>query len=198
MRISVNKAVSRGSGNWRCRGGLLLSVHHGGEREEGWPPARRWLPHPQQGSSSASTRRLFTVPLSLYPMAGRQPLHRRITTAPLSPYFMAEGRPHHPRVTATGRPHGNNNLRQAFMPTRRLSSFVGVSSHLCAPSGPVPGGVEVDSGELRRGEEEVGPARVSLFYSRVLSAICKGQVVICLFFFRPFCKMYSTAQGMKP
>jgi hypothetical protein len=121
------------------------------------------------------------MPLSPYPMAGRQPLHRRITTAPLSPYFMAEGRPLHPRVMATDRPQGNSNLRQAFMPIRRLSSFVGVSSHLCAPSGPIPGGVEVDPGELRHGEEGVGPDRVYVFYSRVLSVICKGQVVICLF-----------------
>jgi hypothetical protein len=193
MRISVNKVVSRGSGLCRCFGGLLLSVHHGGEREEGCPPARRWLPHPQQGSSSVSTWRLFTMPLSPYPMAGRQPLHRRTTTAPLSPYFTAEGWPLHPRATATGRPLGNNNLRQALMPTRRISSVVGVSSHLCAPSGFVPGGVEVNSGELCRGEEGAVPDRVSLFYSRVLSAICKDQVVICLFPSGLFCKMYSTA-----
>jgi hypothetical protein len=34
MRISVNKAVPRGSSIWQCCGGLLLSVHQGGEREE--------------------------------------------------------------------------------------------------------------------------------------------------------------------
>jgi hypothetical protein len=74
------------------------------------------------------------------------------------------------------------------MPTQRLSSFVGVGSHLCVPSGLVPRGVEVDSGELRRGEEGAGPDRFFWF----LSAICKGQLAIFLFLLGLICKMYST------
>jgi hypothetical protein len=191
MQISINKAVSCRSGGCRCSGDLLLSAHHGGEGKEVWSPERRRLPRLQQGSL-ASSRRLHTASLSPYLLAGRQPLHRRFTTAPLSPFSMAERRPLHPRVTAIARPQGISNLRQALMPIRRLSCFVGVNSHLCAPSGLVPGGVEADSGELCRGGKGVGPDRVSEFYLRVLSAICKGQAVIFLLFLGPLCKMYST------
>jgi hypothetical protein len=131
MKISVNKAISRGSGSWRCSGGLLLSVHHGGEREEGWLlAARGWLPHLQHGSSPTSTRRYFTAPLSPYHMAERKPLHRRIITAPLSPYFTAERRPLHPRVTATCCPQGSSN------PVKRSCRLGGspVSSELAPTS----------------------------------------------------------------
>jgi hypothetical protein len=79
------------------------------------------------------------------------------------------------------------------MPARRLSNFVGVGSHLYAPSGLVPGDVEVDSGELRRGEEGAGPDHVFSFLSKVEIAICKDQFVISHFLLGLICKMYSTA-----
>jgi hypothetical protein len=43
-----------------------------------------------------------------------------------------------------------NNL-QALKPSRRPFSFVAVSSHLFAPRGFVPGGVEVGCGQERGG-----------------------------------------------
>jgi hypothetical protein len=101
-------------------------------------------------------------------------------------------------VTVIGCTQGSSNIRQAFLPAWRLSSFVGVGSHLCAPSGLVPGGVEVDSGELRRGEEGAGPDRFFRFYFQVLRAIYKGQLVIFLFSLDLICKMYSIAEEMKP
>jgi hypothetical protein len=79
---------------------------------------------------------------------------------PLSPYSMAEGRPLHSREAATCRPLGNSNLCKPPLPARRIYSFGGVGSHLSVPSGLVPGGAEVDSGEIHRGEEGVGTDRV--------------------------------------
>jgi hypothetical protein len=129
---------------------------------------------------------------------GRSPFFWRISTAPLSPYLTAEGRPLHPRVTATSHPQGNNYLRQAFLPTRRIYRLVGVGSHFCTPSGLVPGGAEVDSGELRCGEDGAGPDRFFQFYLEVLNEICKGWLVIFSFLLALSVKCNSTAHEMKP
>jgi hypothetical protein len=148
----------------------------------------------------ASTWRFFSAPLSPNLMAGRQPLHGRTTTALLPPYFTAErrplhswrfttaplsafllvvGRPLHPEaLTLVLRPQAYLNLQSS---RRRLKSIVGVCSRLHAPSGSVPGGMEVDSGDLDDGGSGAGLDRVSLFLSKVLSAKCLGRFVIFLF-----------------
>ncbi|KAK1668617.1 hypothetical protein QYE76_056776 [Lolium multiflorum] len=149
MRISINKAGSGGSGGHRCSSKLLLLPRRGGDREEFLLAVFAWSSDLQQGSSSASSRRFSTAPLSPYSMAERQPLHRRTTTAPMSPYSMAEGRPLHPCAAATGRPQGSSNLRKPLF--SEDLSFGGVGSHLCVPSGLVPGGAEVDSDKICRG-----------------------------------------------
>lgn len=163
-KISVNKAVSGGFGGQRCSDKPLLLPRRGDERKEelllavsGWPS------HLQQGNSSASSR--------------------RFTTAPLSPYSTAEGRPLQPRAAATnhGRPQDFNNL-QAFLPVRRPFGLAVVGSHLHTPSGFVPGGVEVDSGEPCSGGAGAGLDHVFCLYSEVLSAKCKGQFVNLAFF----------------
>jgi hypothetical protein len=74
-----------------------------------------------------------------------------------------------------------NNL-QAMMPQRRPFSFVGVSSRLHAPSGYVPGGIEVGSGELYGGGSGAGLDRVFSSQSKVLSAKCMGRFVFFYFF----------------
>jgi hypothetical protein len=186
----------------------LLLPRRGDEREKVLFAVSRWSPHLQQRSSVASSRRISTALLSPYPMAERQPLYLcvaaanlgrspffwRISTAPLSPYLKAGRRPLHPRVTASSCPQGNNYLRQAFLPTRRIHRLVGVGSHFCTPSGFVPDGAEVDSGELRRGEDGAGPDCFFLFYLEVLNVICKGWLVSFYFFLALSVKCNSTAQ----
>jgi hypothetical protein len=110
---------------------------------------------------------------------------------------MAGRRPLHPRAAVTGRPQGSNNLRKALFPARRLSSFGGVGSHLCVPSGFVLSGAEVESGEIRRGEEGAGPDRVCVLFQGpqcdLYGPICNFPVLSCL-----ICKMYLTGDNMKP
>jgi hypothetical protein len=73
-----------------------------------------------------------------------------------------------------------NNL-QAFLPVRRPSGGAVVGSHLHAPSGLVPGGVKVDYGEPWRGGVAAGLDCFSYYFSKVLSANCKGRLVIFSF-----------------
>jgi hypothetical protein len=73
-----------------------------------------------------------------------------------------------------------NNL-QAFLPVRRPSGSVVLGSHLHASSGSIPDGVEVDYGKPWRGGVGAGLDCVSCFYSKVLSANCKGQFIIFSF-----------------
>jgi hypothetical protein len=146
----------------------------------------------------ASRRRASTAPMSPYLLAEGRPLHPwRSTTASLSPYLMAEGRPLHPwrfttaplspyslavgralqpDATAIIRPQAFFNLQSVSK--RRLNSFVGVSSRFHAPSGSVPGGVEVGSGELYGGGSGAGPDGVFSYQSKVLSAKCTGRFII--------------------
>jgi hypothetical protein len=114
-------------------------------------------------------------------MAEGRPLHPwRFITAALSPYSLAVGRPLHPEVTTLVL-HSQVflNLQSS---RRRLNSIVGVSSRLHAPSGSVPGGMEVGSGDLDGGGSGAGLDRVSFFQYKVLSAKCLGGFVISLFF----------------
>jgi hypothetical protein len=110
--------------------------------------------------------------------------------------FHGRGRPLHLRATASDRPQGINNL-QAFLPVRMPSGFAGIGSHLCAPSGSVPGGVKVDSDELWRGGEGARLDHVFWFYFKVLSAIYKGQFVIFVFLWALPVKCTSTFEEMK-
>jgi hypothetical protein len=130
-------------------------------------------------------------------MAERQPLHWRTSTAPLSPDFLAEGRPLHSRAAATGRPQGSNNLRKALCQLGGFPNLGGVSSHLCVPSGFVPGGAEVDSGEIQRGDGGAGPDRFCILFQGPLCNLC-GPVCNFPVLLGLICNLYLTADNMKP
>lgn len=89
-----------------------------------------------------------------------------------------------------------NNL-QALMPQRRPFSFNGVSSRLRAPSGFVPGDMEVGSGELFGGGTGAGLDRVFTFQSKVLCAKCVGRFVISYFSWTLFVICTTTADNEK-
>jgi hypothetical protein len=208
-KISINKAVLGGSGGLMCSGSPLLLPRRGDERKKFLLVVFRWPLHLQQ-RRLASSRRIYTAPLSPDLMAGRQPLlpcmvatcrlqdPRRNSTAPLPPYPTAEGRPLLPRATTTSRPLSSNFLRQAFVPTRRFFKLDGVGSHRCAPSGFVPGGTEVDSDELCSGEAGAGPDRFFQFLLEVLTVISKGLLVISYFLLALPVICISTADELKP
>jgi hypothetical protein len=64
------------------------------------------------------------------------------------------------------------------MPFRRPSCFVAFSSHLSAPSGFIPGGVEVGCGELVYGGFGAGPDRYLYFLFKVFCANYKGSTLV--------------------
>jgi hypothetical protein len=92
---------------------------------------------------------------------------------------MAVGRPLLPQPALARRLQDFFNLQSS---RRRLISIGGVSSHLHAPSGFVPGGVEVGSDEFDGGGLGAGLDRVFLRWSKGLVAKSLGRVVIFLFF----------------
>jgi hypothetical protein len=92
---------------------------------------------------------------------------------------MVVGRPLHHETALVLRLQDFFNLQSS---TRKLISIVGVCSRLHAPSGFVPGGVEVGSDEFDGGGLGAGLDRVFLRRSKGLVAKSLGRVVIFLFF----------------
>lgn len=155
------KLVSRGRSEVSIQfSELLLLARHGGENRKGFQDFGCWKLDLRQGRSCASLG--------------------RVITAVFSPsFFRAEWRLLPPRALATvysGQRLKDINL-QAFMPHRRPSGDDVVGSHLSAPSGNVPGGVEVGSVELSSGGHGAGP---DCFLDSVLKVLCANSMGLIL------------------
>jgi hypothetical protein len=165
VETSKNKAAFGGFGGqaWSCSS---FSLARRGDEERGELLASEVGPlHLQQGSGFTSRRRFITASFS-------------------SSFFSAERRPLQSQAMATVtsgcRLQDFINL-QAFKPFRRPSGFAVVGFHLPAPSGVVPGGVEIDYDKPYCGGEEAGLDCVFCFSSKVLCAICMGRFVFSSF-----------------
>ena len=102
------------------------------------------------------------------------------TSAPL--FFTVEGRPL-PPLSSVRNPSVRRPMDfyvQAVKPFRRPSGAGAAGSRLPAPSGAVPGGIEVGCAEFQivRGGDGAELDCVFLFYSEVQSPNCKGLSVI--------------------
>lgn len=119
-----------------------------------------------------------------------------LTAASTLSFFTVERRPLPPLASVTvssGWRQMVFNL-QATMPFRRPSGSSAAGSRLSAPSGVVPGGVEVGGAEFQfdRGGDGAGLDRVFLLYFEVLGANCKGLCVLFCFIEALFVRCNST------